>query len=75
MQKQSVYAQPQPGCVTFACENFALLSHCVASSRLRFDCFLLMFLHNSPGTYDVEHLYGNMNQPTFNITIAEEMYK
>ena len=28
-----------------------------------------------PGTYNVEHLYGNMNRPTFNITIAEEMYK
>ncbi len=28
-----------------------------------------------PGTYDVEHLYGNLNRPTFNITIAEEMYK
>jgi len=28
-----------------------------------------------PGAYNVEHLYGNMNRPTFNITIAEEMYK
>lgn len=25
-----------------------------------------------PGAYDAEYMYGNLNKPTFNITIAKE---